>query len=89
MRGTSARSPAGRRHSFQLSEPPSRQRCKMEVYCPGCQTAGVIDLRDVDFHCDASISVVVRRASCKRCCPNPPFAKIMGLRRGSARWDGR
>jgi hypothetical protein len=53
-----------------------------EVLCPACQTIGSVDLRDVDIHPNAPISSVVRRLSCRRCCPNPPFAKPVELRRG-------
>jgi hypothetical protein len=57
----------------------------LEVLCPACQTIGSVDLRDVDIHPGAPISAVIRRLSCRRCCPNPPFAKPVGLTRGPAR----
>jgi hypothetical protein len=58
----------------------------LEVLCPACQTIGQVDLRDLDVHGRTSLSTVIRRLSCRRCCPNPPFAKPVGLRRGPARW---
>jgi hypothetical protein len=54
----------------------------LEVLCPACQTIGRVDLRTLDIHPGASLSGVIRRLSCRRCCPNPPFAKPMGLRPG-------
>jgi len=61
----------------------------LEVLCPGCQTVGTVDLRTIDYHQDAPISALIPKLSCRRCCPNPPFARIIGLRRGAARWDDR
>jgi hypothetical protein len=58
----------------------------LEVLCPACQSIGTVDLRDLDVHPGAPISSVVRRLSCRRCCPNPPFAKPVGLRPGPPRW---
>jgi hypothetical protein len=55
------------------------------VLCPACQTIGSVNLRDVDAHPGMSISTVIRRLSCRRCCPNPPFATPIGLKRGTAR----
>jgi hypothetical protein len=57
----------------------------LEVLCPACQSIGSVDLRDLDVHPGAPISSVVRRLSCRRCCPNPPFATPIGLKRGTAR----
>jgi hypothetical protein len=57
----------------------------LEVLCPACQSIGRVDLRDLDIHPSAPISGVIRRLSCRRCCPNPPFAKPVGLTRGLAR----
>lgn len=53
----------------------------LECVCPGCQVVGEVDLRKVDRHPDASLSSLIPALSCKRCCPNPPFAKLIGLRR--------
>jgi hypothetical protein len=58
------------------------------VLCPGCQTVGTVDLRTLDYDQDAPISALIPKLSCRRCCPDPPFACIVGLRRGAARWDG-
>jgi hypothetical protein len=61
----------------------------LEVLCPACQSIGSVDLRDIDIHPSASLSAVIRRLSCRRCCPNPPFARPIGLRPGPTRWFGR
>lgn len=49
--------------------------------CPACRTTGCIDLRTIDRHPDASIESIIPQISCGRCVPNPPLAKIIGLRR--------
>jgi hypothetical protein len=61
----------------------------LEVLCPACQSIGGVDLRDIDIHPSASLSAVIRRLSCRRCCPNPPFAKAVGLKSGPPRWNDR
>ena len=52
----------------------------VEALCPGCQTIGSVDLRKLDHHPAAAISSLIPRLSCQRCCPNPPFAKLVGLK---------
>jgi len=56
----------------------------LECFCPGCQTVGSVDLRKIDIHPKACVSALIPRLSCKRCCPNPPFAVLVGLRRAPA-----
>ncbi|MPZ41484.1 MAG: hypothetical protein GEU95_26245 [Rhizobiales bacterium] len=56
----------------------------LDVLCPACQTIGVVDLRTLDVHSGMTISGLIPRLSCRRCCPNPPFAKLVGLRPGAA-----
>jgi hypothetical protein len=41
---------------------------------------GTVDLRDVDMHPNAPISALVPGLSCRRCCPNPPFAVLGELK---------
>ena len=55
----------------------------LHVVCPACQIVGEVDLCTVDIHPGASVATVVRRLSCQRCCPHPPFAKPTGLTRRS------
>ena len=50
-------------------------------YCPGCQVVGELNLQNVDRHPGASIESLIPFVSCTRCSPNPPFAKLIGLRR--------
>ena len=49
-------------------------------YCPGCQVVGELDLRKVDRHRGGSIESLIPFVSCTRCSPNPPFARLIGLR---------
>jgi hypothetical protein len=48
-------------------------------YCPACQQVGEIDLRKLDRHLDATIDSLIPALSCRRCSPNPPFARLLGL----------
>ena len=57
------------------------KRYFLTALCPGCKQEAYIDLRETGYHPDASINCLIPRLSCKRCCPNPPFAKITGLRK--------
>jgi hypothetical protein len=50
-------------------------RPTLQFYCPGCQ----VDLRRLDWHPDTPITSLIPLASCKRCLPHPPFAKLIGL----------
>jgi hypothetical protein len=49
--------------------------------CPGCQQIGEIDLRRLDRHPHATIESLVLSIDCRRCQPNPPFVKLLGLSR--------
>jgi hypothetical protein len=55
----------------------------LHVVCPACQQLGELDLRALDIHPNATLSTVVRRLSCQRCCPHPPFARPLGATRRS------
>jgi hypothetical protein len=50
-------------------------------YCPACQQVGEVDLRTLDRHPHATIEGLIPALSCRRCRPNPPFAKLIGLSR--------
>lgn len=52
----------------------------LTFYCPGCQVVGEIDLRRLDRHRDTPVTSLIPLASCRRCQPHPPFAKLIGLR---------
>jgi hypothetical protein len=58
----------------------------LEVLCPACRTIGAVDLRLLDLHPAAAISALIPRLSCRRCCPNPPFAVLVGLKPGAPSW---
>lgn len=51
----------------------------LRYVCPGCQQLGEKDLRRLDRHKDAAISGLIPSLSCTRCCPNPPFARLLEL----------
>lgn len=53
---------------------------RLTCWCPGCGVVGEIDLRQVDRHPGASIESLIPQISCTRCSPNPPFARLIGLR---------
>ena len=44
--------------------------------CPACGQFGSVDLRTLDRHPGASISSLIPSASCRRCSPNAPFARL-------------
>jgi hypothetical protein len=46
---------------------------------PGCKQIGEIDLRRLDRDPNATIESLVLSLSCRRCRPNPPFVKLLGL----------
>ncbi len=50
----------------------------LHVVCPACHQLGELDLRTIDIHPNAPLGAVVRRMSCRRCCPHPPFARPLG-----------
>ena len=47
--------------------------------CPACKQIGEIDLRRLDRHPNATIESLVVSLRCRRCRPNPPFVKLLGL----------
>jgi hypothetical protein len=47
--------------------------------CPACQQIGEIDLRRLDRHRGATIESLILSLRCRRCQPNPPFVKLLGL----------
>jgi hypothetical protein len=61
----------------------------LHVVCPACQQMGEADLPEIDIHPNASLGTVVRKMSCQRCSPHPPFAQPLGAtRRSWYRGDG-
>jgi hypothetical protein len=51
----------------------------LRFYCPACRQIGEVDLRKLDRHRGATIESLIPALSCRRCSPNPPFAKLLGL----------
>lgn len=51
----------------------------LSFICPGCRQVGDLDLRAIDRHPHASIESLIPALSCRRCSPNPPFVKLIGL----------
>jgi hypothetical protein len=51
----------------------------LRFYCPACRQLGEVDLRKLDRHRGATIESLIPALSCRRCRPNPPFAKLLGL----------
>jgi 5-formyltetrahydrofolate cyclo-ligase len=49
--------------------------------CPACRQVGETDLTEWDYHPDASISALIPKLSCSRCCSNPPHAQLVQLHR--------
>jgi hypothetical protein len=47
--------------------------------CPACQLIGDVDLRTLDRHPAMPISGLMSPLSCRWCCSNPPFAKLVSL----------
>ena len=44
--------------------------------CPACHTITETDLRTVDHH---PLATIIPKASCRRCRPNAPFARILEI----------
>jgi hypothetical protein len=51
----------------------------LSYQCPACQAVGEVDLRTLDRHPMMPISGLISSLSCRWCCPNPPFAKLVAL----------
>jgi hypothetical protein len=47
--------------------------------CPACQLIGDVDLRTLDRHPIMPISGLIPSLSCRWCCSNPPFARLVAL----------
>jgi hypothetical protein len=47
--------------------------------CPACQLIGDVDLTVLDRHPAMPISGLIPSLSCRWCCSNPPFARLMEL----------
>jgi len=47
--------------------------------CPACRVIGEVDLRTLDRHPAATVESLIPSVSCRRCRPNPPCAKLLGL----------
>jgi hypothetical protein len=47
--------------------------------CPACQAIGDVDIRTLDRHPLMPVSGLISSLSCRSCCPNPPFAKLVSL----------
>jgi hypothetical protein len=51
----------------------------LSYQCPACQAVGEVDLRTLDRHPAMPISGLISSLSCRWCCPNPPFARLLAL----------
>lgn len=58
----------------------------LTFYCPGCQIRGQVDLRTRDRHPAASVESLIPALSCQRCSPQPPLARLTGLRAAAAEY---
>jgi hypothetical protein len=52
----------------------------LSFVCPACGVTGTADLRKLDRHPQTSLTSLIPSLSCQRCRPNPPFARLSGLR---------
>lgn len=82
------RAQLGRRQTFfpTIGTAIAAETPILEVVCPACLVVGEIDIRKLDRHPDASLSSLIPALSCRRCCPNPPFARLIGLLGAVRRW---
>ena len=53
------------------------------VRCPACRTINAIDLRTIDRHRDAAVTILIPWLSCRSCRPHAPFAELVRLSRTS------
>src|SRR4051812_9771831 len=53
----------------------------LRFYCPACSIRGEIDLRKTNMHRQAFVTSLIPMLSCHRCHPQPPFAKLICVRR--------
>jgi hypothetical protein len=77
------RAQAGRKPSFYptIRTALAAQMPILDVLCPACRTVGSVDIRTLERHPGMAISGLIPSLSCRFCCGNPPFAKLIGLRR--------
>jgi hypothetical protein len=52
----------------------------LKFCCPACRVTGTVDLRKLDRHPQTPVTSLIPSLSCRRCHPNPPFAKLTGLK---------
>jgi hypothetical protein len=51
----------------------------LEVYCPGCRTSRVVDIRAIDRHPEASVGSLVLDLKCGWCPGSAPMPRLLGL----------
>jgi hypothetical protein len=51
----------------------------LRFMCPSCQAVGEVDLSTLDRHPLTPISGLIPSLSCRWCCPDPQFAKLLAL----------
>jgi hypothetical protein len=51
----------------------------LSYMCPGCKLIGEVDVRTLDRHPMMPISGLIPSLSCRWCCDNPPFARLLEL----------
>jgi hypothetical protein len=49
----------------------------LHVRCPACRTTRSIDLRQLDWHLDATVTALIPKLSCRSCQPNAAFAELL------------
>jgi hypothetical protein len=49
------------------------------VRCAACRTTRAVDLRVVDRHPEAAVTILIPALSCRSCRPNAPFAEFARL----------
>ncbi len=55
----------------------------LRARCPACRTIGDVDLRTLDWHGGAVVTVLTPAPSCRSCRPNAPFAELVCLSKSS------
>jgi hypothetical protein len=51
----------------------------LNFMCPGCPQVGDVDLRTLGRQPAATIASLIPKLSCRRCSPNPSFARLIAL----------
>jgi hypothetical protein len=54
----------------------------LRARCPACRTTGDVDLRALDWHRGAAVTLTPA-LSCRACRPNAPFAELLSLSKSS------